>query len=69
MVVFLASEEAKEVTGQCVGVGGAKIALWSHPHEIRAAFRDGGWSPEQIAESWGRTIGQQLEVFAPPRQK
>jgi NAD(P)-dependent dehydrogenase (short-subunit alcohol dehydrogenase family) len=67
MIVFLASDEAKGITGQCVGVGGEKIALWSHPHEIRQAFRQGGWTAEEIAENWSGSIGQQLEPFAPPK--
>ncbi|OJV99327.1 MAG: 3-oxoacyl-ACP reductase [Chloroflexi bacterium 54-19] len=69
MIVFLASDEAKEVTGQCIGVGGEKISLWSHPKEVRQAFKDGGWTPEAIAADWSRTIGQQLEPYAPQRNK
>ena len=52
LVVFLASAEAGAVTGQAIGVGGDRLSLWSHPQEVAAAYRDGGWSPDAIAEVW-----------------
>jgi len=66
LLVFLASDAAKEVTGQCVGLGGDKLALWSHPQEIRMAYRDGGWTADAIAEVWGSSVGQQLESYGIP---
>jgi NAD(P)-dependent dehydrogenase (short-subunit alcohol dehydrogenase family) len=63
LVVFLASPYADKVTGQCIGIGGDKLSRWSHPQEVRIAFRDGGWSAEQIAEAWNASIGQQPESF------
>lgn len=69
LLVYLASDKAAQVTGQCIGIGGDKLALWSHPREIRRAFSDGGWSPESIAELWSSTIGQDLEsVGLPPME-
>lgn len=52
LVVFLASDEAAGVTGQAIGVGGDKLTLYAHPAELEAAFHDGGWTAEQIAEQW-----------------
>ena len=67
LLVYLASEKASQVTGQCIGIGGDKLALWSHPTEIRSSFSDGGWSAESIAELWSSTVGQDLEsVGLPP---
>lgn len=66
LLVFLASDAAKEVTGQCIGLGGDKLALWSHPQEIRMAYRDGGWTADAIAEVWGSSVGQQLETYGIP---
>jgi NAD(P)-dependent dehydrogenase (short-subunit alcohol dehydrogenase family) len=67
LLVYLASDQAAHVTGQCIGIGGDKLALWSHPQEIRSAFSDGGWSAESIAELWPGTVGQALEsVGLPP---
>jgi NAD(P)-dependent dehydrogenase (short-subunit alcohol dehydrogenase family) len=66
LLVFLASDAAKDVTGQCIGLGGDKLALWSHPQEIRMAYRDGGWTADAIAEIWSASVGQQLETYGIP---
>jgi NAD(P)-dependent dehydrogenase (short-subunit alcohol dehydrogenase family) len=66
LLVFLASDAAKDVTGQCIGLGGDKLSLWSHPHEIRMAYRDGGWTADAIAEIWSSSVGQQLESYGIP---
>ena len=66
LLVFLASDAAKEVTGQCIGLGGDKLALWSHPQEVRMAYRDGGWTADAIAEVWSSSVGQQLESYGIP---
>ena len=63
LLVFLASNHAAHVTGQCIGIGGDKLSLWSHPTELRVAYRDGGWSAEAIAETWDSAVGQRLEAF------
>jgi NAD(P)-dependent dehydrogenase (short-subunit alcohol dehydrogenase family) len=61
LLVYLASEEASGVTGQCIGIGGDRLSLWSHPKEVATAFSDGGWSAEMIAETWKTTIGAKPE--------
>lgn len=68
LFVFLASQAAKDVTGQCIGLGGDKLSLWSHPQEIRHAFRSGGWSAQEIAQAWATSVGQEPETYgiAPP---
>jgi NAD(P)-dependent dehydrogenase (short-subunit alcohol dehydrogenase family) len=66
LLVFLASDAAKDVTGQCIGLGGDKLALWSHPQEIRIAYRDGGWTADAIAEVWKSSVGQKLESYGIP---
>ena len=71
LVVFLASDAAAKVTGQAIGIGGDRLSMWSHPTEIAAAFSEGGWTPEQIAESWAATVGaaeQTYGVELPPLQ-
>lgn len=69
LVVYLASEEAADVTGQCIGIGGDRITLWSHPTEIRSAFRDGGWTAEAISEAFGSSVGEQPESYGIPLPK
>ncbi len=66
LVVFLASDAAAGVTGQCVGIGGDRLSLWSHPQEIAAAFRDGGWDAAAIADAWPATLGQHAQTVGVP---
>ncbi len=35
---------ADGITGQAIGLGGDRLALWSHPAEAVVAFADGGWT-------------------------
>jgi len=58
LVVFLASPAAEGITGQAIGVGGDKLALWSHPEEVAVAYRPGGWSADAIAEVWQSSVGR-----------
>jgi 3-oxoacyl-[acyl-carrier protein] reductase len=68
LVAFLASDAAAGITGQAIGIGGDRLALWSHPAEVVVEFADGtGWSPDAIAAIWPerfaaaqQTVGQQL---------
>jgi len=48
MVVYLLSDKARNVTGQVYTVSGGKIAVWNQPAEVRAMFKDGRWTPEEI---------------------
>lgn len=63
LFVFLASEAAASITGQCIGIGGDKLSLWSHPSEKLLSFRENGWSAEQIAECWKIVFEQQQESY------
>ena len=65
-VVFLSSDDASEITGQCIGLGGDKLSLWAHPKEISVAYRDGGWTADSIAEVFSASVGQQLETYGIP---
>ena len=69
LVVYLASDASAHVTGQCLGVGGDRISLWSHPTEISSAFHDGGWSADDIAEAFDSSIGERLETYGIPMPK
>jgi NAD(P)-dependent dehydrogenase (short-subunit alcohol dehydrogenase family) len=69
LVVFFASDAAAGVTGQAIGIGGDRLSMWSHSEEVASALRDGGWTPEAIAESWATTMGpaeQTSGVTLPP---
>jgi NAD(P)-dependent dehydrogenase (short-subunit alcohol dehydrogenase family) len=48
---FLASDLSKEVTGQIFAVRKDEIFLMSQPRPLRVAHKDGGWTPQSIAET------------------
>jgi 3-oxoacyl-[acyl-carrier protein] reductase len=69
LIVFLASSAAAGITGQAIGIGGDKLALWLHPQEKTAAFHDGGWGADDIAASWSAGVGADPETFGIPAPK
>ncbi|WP_243436434.1 SDR family NAD(P)-dependent oxidoreductase [Streptomyces sp. FH025] len=66
LVAFLASEASGAITGQCIGIGGDKLALWSHPAEVAVAYADGGWSAEAIAAAWPVSVGRAQQTYGIP---
>ncbi|MDK1471886.1 SDR family NAD(P)-dependent oxidoreductase [Streptomyces sp. 549] len=69
LVPFLASAAARDVTGQCIGIGGDRLALWSHPQETRVAYADGGWTAETIAATWHTSVGSEPQSVGIPAPK
>jgi len=68
LVVYLASEAAAGVSGRVFRVGGGKVAVYSHPTEVRAIFRDeasGPWPCEELADLLPRTLLAYGESRAP----
>ena len=59
LVVYLLSDRAKHVTGQVYTSVGPKIAVWNQPREVRAAYAEGRWTVEQVAERLDSTVGQE----------
>ncbi|MGW1288547.1 SDR family oxidoreductase [Streptomyces sp. NPDC002586] len=66
LITFLASDASAEVTGQCIGIGGDKLALWSHPQELSVAYADGGWNADAIAAAWPVSVGRVPETYGIP---
>jgi NAD(P)-dependent dehydrogenase (short-subunit alcohol dehydrogenase family) len=69
LITFLASEASKGITGQAIGIGGDRLALWSHPSEKAVAFAAGGWSADAIAEQWETGVGAEPESYGIPAPK
>ncbi|HUQ55038.1 SDR family NAD(P)-dependent oxidoreductase [Lentzea sp.] len=65
LIVFLASDAAKGITGQAIGIGGDRLALWSHPAEKQVLFSGGGWKAADIAEQWGEFEPETYGIPAP----
>jgi 3-oxoacyl-[acyl-carrier protein] reductase len=63
LVAYLASDEAKDVTGQAIGIGGDRIQLWTHPEPVASEWSDGGWSYDELVERFPALItGNQRSV-------
>jgi NAD(P)-dependent dehydrogenase (short-subunit alcohol dehydrogenase family) len=62
LVVFLASERAGHVNGQILGRTDYAYTIFQHPKQIAFMWRDGGWTPELIAEHFDRVLGQHLQA-------
>ena len=60
LAVFLASDEAREVSGQVFGVCGKEIMLFGHMRPITRIHHDAGWTPERLAEMFMGTLGHHL---------
>ena len=60
VAVFLASDAAKDVTGQIFGVRGKEIMLFSHERPIMRVHDDRGWTPEKLAEMFPGTLQHHL---------
>ncbi|GAA2107340.1 SDR family NAD(P)-dependent oxidoreductase [Streptomyces synnematoformans] len=69
LVPFLASDAARDITGQCIGIGGDRLTLWSHPQETAVAYADGGWTPEAVAAAWHTSVGREPQSVGilPPK--
>jgi len=58
LVVFLASDLSAGVTGQIFGARKNEVILISQPRPLRTMHRDGGWTPQALAD-------QMLPAFRP----
>jgi NAD(P)-dependent dehydrogenase (short-subunit alcohol dehydrogenase family) len=58
VAAFLASDRAAHITGQVVGVRGTEVTVFSHPAPLRTVTAAAPWTPEALAETWDRTLGQ-----------
>jgi NAD(P)-dependent dehydrogenase (short-subunit alcohol dehydrogenase family) len=64
IVVFLASDEAQYVNGQCFGAMGYRVTRYSHIVPERVLVSDGPWTVERLSQSFKSTLGSDLK---PPR--
>src|SRR5438094_562665 len=60
VAVFLASDAARDVTGQVFGVRGKEIMLFSHERPIMRVHNSEGWTPESFAEIFPGTLQHHL---------
>ncbi|HTO12373.1 MAG TPA: SDR family NAD(P)-dependent oxidoreductase [Candidatus Binatia bacterium] len=60
VAAFLASEAAKDVTGQVFGVRGKEIMLFGHERPIMRVHDDAGWTVERLVEMFPGTLQHHL---------
>jgi len=60
VAVFLASDAAKDVTGQVFGVRGKEIMLFGHERPIMRVHNAEGWTPERVADMFPGTLQHHL---------
>ena len=60
VAVFLASEAAREISGQVFGVRGKEVMLFSHMRPARSIHHDLGWTPERLADMFPGTLRHHL---------
>ena len=63
LIVFLISDESAAVTGQTIGLGGDRLAVWSYPSEIATVFREGGWDAGEIAVEFANHLTSKTQAY------
>jgi NAD(P)-dependent dehydrogenase (short-subunit alcohol dehydrogenase family) len=61
LVAFLASEGAGSVNGQVLGRTGYAYTLFQTPRQVAAMWKDGGWTPQEVADHFHEVLGQHLQ--------
>lgn len=65
LVVWLASDDSADVTGQAFGLGGDRFTLYSHPAELKTADHDGGWTAPAIGQAWREQFSEHAQHSGP----
>ena len=61
LIAFLASEGASYVNGQVLGRTGFGYTLFQTPRQIATMWREGGWTPQEVADHFHEVLGQHLQ--------
>jgi 3-oxoacyl-[acyl-carrier protein] reductase len=62
-VVYLASDEARNVSGQIFGTGGNRLSHMIQPHYGKTLVREDGWDIESIATVFQQHMPSQFGAF------
>jgi hypothetical protein len=60
VAAFLASDYAKEVSGQVLGVRGKEIMVFGHMRPVMRVHHAEGWTVERLAEIFAGTLQHHL---------
>ncbi|MBI3993016.1 MAG: SDR family oxidoreductase, partial [Candidatus Lambdaproteobacteria bacterium] len=68
MCVYLASEAAKDVSGQIFGVRAGEIMIFNLPRPQRSVHKNGGWTPQEIRDSAIKALTPHFSPLMPSAQ-
>ncbi|MHB8438904.1 MAG: SDR family NAD(P)-dependent oxidoreductase [Acidimicrobiales bacterium] len=66
LVAFLASEDASYVNGQVLGRSGFAYTIFQTPRQVAGMWREGGWTPSEVAAHFHEVLGQHLQSVGMP---
>ncbi|MBM4268970.1 MAG: SDR family NAD(P)-dependent oxidoreductase [Deltaproteobacteria bacterium] len=66
IVAYLASEKAAHVNGQVFGRRGYAFTIFQTPRPVAAMYKEGGWTPEEIAAHFDVAFGEHLQQIGIP---
>ncbi len=66
LVAYLASEDAAWVNGQVLGRTGYAFTIFQTPRQVAAMWKDGGWTPREVAAHFRDVLGQHLQPVGMP---
>jgi len=69
LVVWLASQDSADVTGQAIGIGGDRLTLYSHSDVLDLDYADGGWSARGIGDAWRERFAAHAQPSGPPSRR
>jgi hypothetical protein len=61
LVAYLASEQAGHVNGQVLGRTEYGYTLFQQPKQIAWMWKDGGFTPAEVARNFDKILGQHLQ--------
>lgn len=67
LATLLASDAAAGIKGQIIAARGSEIILYNHPRPVRILQRDGGWTPESLAEAMPAMATQYSAIGSAPQ--
>ncbi len=60
IVLYLATDQAENISGKVFGATRGRIALYSEPQEIRGIYKDGVWTLEELMKLIPKSLGRGL---------
>jgi len=61
VIVYLCSDEAAEITGQCFGASGYRITRYTHMKPDRVLINNGPWNIDELFKAFKQTLASGLE--------